>query len=128
MNAEGLGTQRGALLVESLVALGLLAVAMAAVGSLLLTHMRVEGANLTQTTAIALAERELEDLRALDYADIASRTATHTVDGIRYTVTTTVSPDTPAAGLKAIATVVRWRDRFGAQRYALNALYTAIKR
>jgi type II secretory pathway pseudopilin PulG len=120
--------ERGSTLVESLVAIGLFGLVMAAVGNLLITHMRMEGLNIVQTTAIGLAERELEDLRALQYSDIASRTATQTIGGIQYTIRTTVTADSPAPNEKSINTAVTWTDRSGSQSYALNAIYTAITR
>jgi type II secretory pathway pseudopilin PulG len=121
-------SERGSTLIESLVAIGLFGLVMAAVGDLLITHIRMEGLNVMQTTAIGLAERELEDLRAIQYSDIVSRTSTQTVDGMRYTITSTVTADTPAPNEKSINTAVTWTDRSGAQSYALNAIYTAVTR
>jgi hypothetical protein len=120
--------QQGSTLLESLVAIGLFGLAMAALGNLLVTHIRLEGSNLMQTTAIGLAEREFEDLRAIDYNDIVSRSSTSTIGGIAYTVTTTVTADMPAANMKTINAAVTWTDRTGAQSYALSAIYTAVKR
>ncbi|MBI4515896.1 MAG: type II secretion system protein [Deltaproteobacteria bacterium] len=128
MNCRRLLGQRGTTLLESLAALGLFAIAASAVGNLLVTQMRLENANLTRTTAIGYAEQELEDLRAMDYGDIASRTTTKTTGGTIYTVATTVQNDTPADNMKSINTVINWNDPSGSQTYALNAIYTAIKR
>jgi len=118
----------GSTLVESLIAMCLFALAATSTSDLLVTHVRAQGSNLNKTTSIALAERELEDLRALDYASIASRSSTQTVGGLRYTLTTTVTADVPAAGMKTINAVVSWIDLKGAQTYAINAIYAAVKR
>jgi hypothetical protein len=120
--------ERGTMLLEAVVATGLFGLAMAAMSPLLVTHIRMEGSNLTHTTAIGLAERELEDLRALNYDSIASRSSAQTIGGMRYSIATTVREDTPTDGVKTITTVVSWNDPGGAQSYALNAVYTAVKR
>jgi Tfp pilus assembly protein PilV len=120
--------ERGTTLLEAVVAAGLFGLAMAAMSPLLVTHIRMEGSNLTRTTAIGLAERELEDLRALNYDDITSRSSTQMIASMQYTVATTVRNDTPTNGVKTITTVVSWNDQLGAERYALNAVYTAVKR
>lgn len=120
--------QRGSTLVESLVAICLFGLCMVAMSNLLVTHIQMEGANLRQTTAIGLAERELEDLRAINYSEIVSRSSTQTMGNIAYTVTTTVAQDSPSPNEKRINTVVSWTDRGGVQSYALNTIYTAIQR
>jgi len=121
-------SQRGSTLLESLVALALFGVASAAIGTLFTQHIRAQSSNVTQTTAIGIAERELEDLRSLDYADIASRSSTTTVASMTYTLTTTVSTDVPAANMKSITTAVTWTEPNGARNFTLNAIYTAVKR
>lgn len=127
-DARRSGNQRGSTLVESLVAIGLFGLCMGAIGNLLVTHIQMEGVNLRQTTAIGLAEREVEDLRAINYSQIASRSSTQTIGSITYTVTTTVTAESPLPNEKSIRTVVSWTDRGGAQSYALNTIYTAITR
>ncbi len=128
MDAHRRHRERGTTLLEAVVAAGLFGLAMAAMSPLMVTHIRMEGSNLTRTTAIGLAERELEDLRGLNYDSIASRSSTQTIGGMRYTVATTVRDDTPTDGVKTITTAVSWTDQTGAQSYALNAVYTAVKR
>ncbi len=115
-------------LIESVVAVGLFAMAAATIGNLLVRETRMQTWNMTRTSAITLADRELEDLRALDYARIASRSSIQALGGISYTVTTTVTGDTPAVGMKSITTVVSWTEPTGAQTYTVDAIYTAVKR
>lgn len=128
MNCNRSLNERGTTLIEALVALTLFALMAAAVSNLLVGHMRAEASNVLMTTAIALAERELEDLRALDYNAIAARTTTQAVDGLSYQVATSVLADSPATGMKSITTIVSWTEPDGARSYTLNALYTAVKR
>jgi prepilin-type N-terminal cleavage/methylation domain-containing protein len=119
---------RGSTLIESLVALALFGLTASAVGDMLMRQIRMQGTNMTRTTAIALAERELEDLRALAYDSIDDRSGTKTVAGMTYTIATTVTDDSPAANMKSIATQVSWTEPAGAQTYTINAIYTAIRR
>jgi Tfp pilus assembly protein PilV len=120
--------EHGATLIESLIAVCLFAVTASAVGNMLVQQVRAQGSNLARTQAIALAAQELEDLRAMDYTLIATRSSTKTVGSKTYTVNTTVLEGQPAANMKTIATSVSWTEPSGTQTYALNAIYTAIKR
>jgi prepilin-type N-terminal cleavage/methylation domain-containing protein len=122
----GTGNARGSTLIESLIAISIFGLGMAAIGNLLVSHIRMQGLNLTYTTAIGLAERELEDLRAINYAHIVNRSSTQTVDGIRYTITTTVTTDVPLPNEKSIMTVVSWTDRSGNHSSRLDVIYTAL--
>jgi len=118
--------RRGTTLVEALVAVGLFGVAAASVGDLFVRQTRIQGANTTATTAIALAEAELEDLRALTYDDVASQATTHTVGGIRYELDTEVLPDAPETGMKTLRTTVVWAEPDGVKSYDLHAIYTDV--
>lgn len=128
MSSERRIGQRGTTLIESLVALGLFAIVAGAVSNLLIVHMRIGSSNITRTTAIALAERELEDLRGMDYTQVAARNSTQKIAGMTYQVATSVVTDSPASGMKSITTTVSWTEPLGAQTYTLNGLYTAVKR
>jgi len=117
---------RGATLIEALVALALFGISMAAIGKLLTCHVRRAGTNNTYTTAVSMGEQELEDLRSQAYSVIASRSSQVTTGGITYTITTAVVPDSPALNMKSITTTINWREPNGSQTYTLNAIYTAV--
>jgi Tfp pilus assembly protein PilV len=120
--------EHGVTLIESVVAVGVFLMAAAAISNLLIGHIRFQGSNTMHTTAIAVAARELESLRGLDYKDITTHSATQTVDGKAYTITTTVREGVPIVNMKSIVVAVNWTELGGAQTYAINAIYTAIKR
>lgn len=120
--------QRGNTLVESLVALALFTLMAAAIGDLLAQQIRFQGTSGTTTTAIGLAEQELEDLRSMSYDAIASRSASSVVGGATYQVDTTVVLNSPERNMKSITAHVSWTDAIGAQNYALYAIYTDVKR
>lgn len=128
MNCKLRRPERGVTLIESIVALGLFLIAAAAISNLLVGHIRQKGSNLAATNAIVVAQRELEDLRALDYADIATRSSTTTFGALTYTLATTVTSDSPAPNMKTIQTQVTWSEPTGSKSYVLNAIFTAIKR
>lgn len=115
-------------MIESLVALTLFALTAAAIGSLMTWEIRLQGTNGTTTAAISLAEKEFEDLRSLDYGTIASRSAVRAVGGAKYTMQTTVVPDSPAPYMKTITTNVTWTEAIGSQSYSLYAIYTDVTR
>ena len=130
MNCRTLRRQRGATLIESLVAVSLFGIAAAAVGGLLTQHIRRQATNGTTTAALTVAETELESIRSLDYSDIASRTTdpTPAAGSPAYHVVTTVVADYPAPTLKTITTQVTWTEPSGTQSVSLNAIYTDITR
>jgi hypothetical protein len=113
---------------ESLVAVVLFALAARAMGILFTQQFRMQGTNFTTTTAIALASKELEDLRALDYPNIASRSSTATTGAITYNIQTTVVADSPQPNLKTINASVTWTEPSGPKAYSLYAIYTDITR
>ena len=128
MSSKAARNQRGSLLLESMVAIGLFAIGAAAVAKLLVQHDRLEIVNGTATAAIAVAVTELESIRALDYASMVSRSSSNVVNGTAYTVQTTVQADTPQTNLKTVTTQVTWNDVGGAESYAAYAVYTAVSR
>ena len=119
---------RGTMLLEALMALGLLGIGMATLSALMVQHIRAAGSNNLLTTAIALGEQELEDLRSQDYnTGLVSRTSTSTLGATTYTITTTVTADSPSPNMKSIATRVTWTGLNGSQTYALNTIYTQLQ-
>lgn len=120
--------ERGSTLIETMVALGLFLTSAAGISSLMTHQLRMEVTNGTATTAIALGEQEMEDLRSLDYADIASRQKTKVVGNRSYALQTTVQPNTPAANMKTITVRASWIEPLGPKSTSLYAIYTAVSR
>ena len=119
---------RGMMLLEALVAIGLLAIGMTTLSGLMVQHIRTAGSNNLLTTAIALGEQELEDLRSQDYnTGLVSRSSTSTLGTTTYTITTTVTADSPALNMKSITTNVTWNGLNGSQSYQLRTIYTQLQ-
>lgn len=118
-----LRNEYGSTLVESLVAVSLFGLTVVAIGDLLTREIQLERANGTTTTAVCLAESELEDLHAQDYDDIASHSSTTTVEGATYAVQTKVVTDSPARSLKSVTTTVSWTEARGPKSYSVDTIY-----
>jgi prepilin-type N-terminal cleavage/methylation domain-containing protein len=121
-------SQRGVSLIETLVALGLLAISAGTVGNYLVQQMRMGSKNYLYTQAYALAEAQLETTRALDFEDMVPGSKTATVGGVPYTVVTQVLNDVPANGLKQISVDVSWKDMYGPKNVTVHTIYTEVQR
>jgi prepilin-type N-terminal cleavage/methylation domain-containing protein len=129
MRCNRLRNRSGFTLIETLASVGLFAVAAAAVGGLLVSQLRLEYENLTNTEAISLAAGQLEYLRSLDYPNIpATYTTTTTIGPVTYTVNSTAVFNSPATSMATITTTVTWTDPLGAQSYTANAIYCDVTR
>ena len=126
MNCKRARNQRGSTLMESLVALALFSIGAAAISTLLTQHIQQQVTNGTGTTAIALAGKETENVRALDYQDISCRAADSVVDGANYHIETTVIDNHPKDNMKSVTTTVTWTEPRGPQTYSLYAIYTSV--
>jgi Tfp pilus assembly protein PilV len=120
--------QAGTSLVETLVALALFAIGLVTVGRFLSMHVRMSASNTLSSTAYALAEAQMENLRTADYPDIVSQTSTQRQGAVTFTVTTQVTPDAPAPNMKSIVIDVTWQEPMGPRDVALHTIYTQITR
>jgi len=122
-----LGAQRGISLVETLVALSLFGITAGTMGSYLVQQIRLCSSNYLYTQAFALAETELESIRAQPFADIAAASKTTRVGEATFTLATQVLNDTPSAGLKRVTVNVNWNDTQGPRNVAVQAIYTDLQ-
>jgi len=124
---RALASQRGVSLVETLVALGLFGLTAGTMGSYLVQQIRQGASNYLYTQAYALAEQQLESLRALRFSEIAPDSTTAQVGDATFTLATEVLSDTPTAGMKQITVNVAWNDPQGPRHVAVQALYTNVQ-
>ena len=124
---RGVASQRGVSLIETLVALGLLAISAGTVGNFLVQQIRMGAKNYLYTQAYALAEAQLEATRALDFNFIVSGSKNTTVGEVSYTVATQVLNDVPANGLKQITVNVSWKDQNGPKNVSVQTIYTEVQ-
>lgn len=96
----------GFTLVETMIALFILAFALLAIGQMQI--MAIQGNTLgnRMTAAVTLAQDKIEELRGLSYSQIVSGEDSSGV----YTRVWDVQDDTPATGLKTVTVTVSWQD------------------
>lgn len=108
---------RGFTLIETLVALTVFSIGMLGTANLVGVLIYSSTLSHTRTTATLLAQDTLEALRNTAYTDIASAEETVVAtNAVRYTRTTTVRTDHPAAGMKTVDVTMRWYTRKHTQR------------
>jgi Tfp pilus assembly protein PilV len=95
--------ERGASIIELMVALVVIAVGLLAVGQLFPAGTRGQQKDKMFTTAHMLANEQLEDLRALDWSDVNMMPGTHGPDSVgtnnQYAVTYVVTTMAPPMDL-----------------------------
>ena len=124
-SADG-GRHRGFTLLETLVALSILAFALAGLSMLMLGNVQT-GLDARRLAAAALAQQKLEDLRAFGYsAATGSGSETLSESG----GTTSVTPFTRSwtvatggtAGTKNLTITVAWSDQQGSHQFQLRSI------
>ena len=118
--------QRGYSLLEILVAMTLFALTASGLAAITVQGLRRTAGNRGSTGAVIAAQHELEDLRSLEYVDVASRSYGMTIAGTPYGVGTAVSNDTPAAGMKQVSVTINWSEPLGPQSYVLRTILTQV--
>lgn len=120
--------ESGLTLLDTIVALGLLLLCTATLGTFLVQQIHTGGVNVSYSAAYALAAEELEALRGLDYADVASRSRSVSEGALTYSVETVVRADAPEPNMKHIAVNVTWNDPGVSQHVTVETIYTAVRR
>jgi Tfp pilus assembly protein PilV len=118
--------QRGTSLLEVLVAITLFALTASGMAAFAVNALRRSSGNRGSTGAVIAVQHELEDLRGLDYAAVASRSYGTTVGGHPYGIATAIANDTPASGMKRVTVTVNWSEPLGPQSYVLRTILTQI--
>ena len=119
--------ERGVTLVETIVALGILALGVAGMGDFLTHQIRMSQQNNHQTIAYTLVEEELEFMRSLKFSNMDGVAKEKQEGGITFTVETTVADGVPAPNMKEITVNVSWNDPSGLQNVSVPTIYTAIQ-
>ena len=120
--------QSGFSLIEVLVAMVIFAIVSLAISSLMVNSMAQISKNALASEAISLAQRQMEDLRNISFADIQnnSYSASSSKGNTTFTVSWVVADNTPAAGAKKINLSVNWLHKGAPQKYELETIFTAV--
>jgi prepilin-type N-terminal cleavage/methylation domain-containing protein len=124
--ARGIGNQRGVTLIESLIAVGLLALGAAAVGDFMTGQIRHATDNHLSTAAYALAADELERIRALPFDQMAGASREEAAGDVAFAIASTVRDGVPAANMKGIEVRVSWSSPNGPQSIELHTVYAQV--
>ena len=116
-------TQTGFTLVETLVALVVFATGMLGLSGLSTVVFYNNRLSQQITLAATLAHEQAEALEGMRYEAVQSQSETLTAANQgRYRRTTTVTPNTPAPGMKTVTITVTWLDQARHRGVTLNTL------
>lgn len=101
--------EQGFTMIEILVAISLLLVGLLAVGQMQVMTMVTNSTSNQRTTAITLAQDQMEILRTRPYANIETPPLSNT-SGM-YTRSWTVETNTPATNMKRVTMNVSWQGK-----------------
>jgi type IV pilus assembly protein PilV len=105
------GRAHGFTLIEILVSLVIFALAVLGIAVGATSVMRGNQVALYSTIATDLAQDKLEDLKAQTPTTISSGgPVTNTLNGVTFSRTWTVTPNSPVAGVRRIDVTVTWSD------------------
>jgi hypothetical protein len=107
--------------------MSLFALVASAIGALSTNSIRHTTQNRHYTIAAMLAQEELENLRGLDYVDLASRATVATESGMNYAVDTFVEPNVPVNGTSRISVDVSWVGPEGPKTYGIQTIFTDVR-
>ncbi|HZP41232.1 MAG TPA: hypothetical protein VFD84_06945 [Candidatus Binatia bacterium] len=118
--------QEGVSLLEALAAISLFAIVSSAVGALALGSVRSTALSRHSAEAAMLAQWQMEQVRGLDYADMASSSSTATMGGQTFTITTDVQTDVPDANMKDVKVTVTWTGPEGTKSFSTESIYVDV--
>jgi prepilin-type N-terminal cleavage/methylation domain-containing protein len=119
----------GFTLIETLVAMVIFAIVSLAITSLMVMNTQMISENVQSSEAVGYAQELLENLREVPVASLSPGTMSSTRTSSRgtvYTVTWTVTPNTPAAGRTWVGVTIAWSHKGSPRSYATQSIFTQI--
>lgn len=112
---KGISNQKGFTLLELLIALVILSVGLLGLAGLHIAAIRGNVSGFKISTASAVSQQRLEELKALDTASSALSAGVHSdgsivVQGITYNRSYTVVDDTPVRGTSTLTLTITWTN------------------
>ena len=122
--------EKGFTLIETMIAMAILAIGILAVTSMQITAFQGNRAARRQTEAVALAAQQLEELGALPYDDARLASGSHSESGVgpagQYDLEWQIAPDSPLPETKTITLTVGWNSRGGQRNAEFNHIIADI--
>jgi len=115
--------ERGFTIVETLVAVGIMAVAFLGMAGVHALSSRAQSLGQNQGLARFVADEQLELMRRTAVADIAADSSSKVVQGVEFDYQRTVA--TVPMGRRVTVTVT-WTDRFGPQTLTLSTIVSQV--
>lgn len=115
--------QRGFTIVETMVAIGIMAVAFLGMASVHAISARAQSLGQNEGLARFVADQQLELMRRTAVGAIQSYTGSSTVQGVTFGITRTVTNVT--MGKKVVVTTT-WTDRFGPRSLTLTTIVSQV--
>lgn len=115
--------QRGFTIVETMVAIGIMAIAFLGMASVHAISARAQSLGQNEGLARFVADQQLELMRRTAVGAIQSYTGSTTVQGVSFGITRTVSNVT--MGKKVVVTTT-WTDRFGPRSLTLTTIVSQV--
>ena len=116
----------GLTLVEVLATMVVMGIVSMGTTSLMVHSTAMVSNNARYSQAVAFAQQATEDLRAVPYDNMATGAQVLTAGATSYTVSTTVTDDAPAIGMKTIVVSVAWDNKGVTKSYALETVFTQV--
>ncbi len=119
----------GFTIIETLIALAIFGIVSMAITSLMLTNTRMISENAQSSEAVGYAQELLENLREVPAESLSSGTRSSTRTSSRgtvYTVTWTVTPNSPAPGRTWVEVTVAWSHKGSPRSYATQSIFTQV--
>ena len=113
--------QEGFTFFELMQALTLSSIGLLALSSLTMGTIHANAKARRITTAATLAEAKMEEIRTVNYADVAAGSDEVVDTGISYSRTWGVCADCPIHGTKQVTLTVQWPDQ-GTQHVTLETI------
>ena len=120
---RALRDQRGFTIVETMVAIGIMAIAFLGMASVHAISARAQSLGQNEGLARFVADQQLELMRRTAVGAIQSYTGSTTVQGVSFGITRTVSNVT--MGKKVVVTTT-WTDRFGPRSLTLTTIVSQV--
>jgi len=106
-----IGPNAGFTLVESMLTLAIMSVGLLALAGLQITALRGNDLSRRMTTAVSIAEQNIEQLKNTPYTNIQAEAASEvTASNLHFTRQITVT-NGPLPNTKSVSVLVSWQDR-----------------